>query len=49
MTAALLLARPACYCPDHPDLKLIPVGGGAKGICPADGATHQIETPEVTA
>jgi len=42
-----ILAAPACPCPDHPHLSLIPVGGGARGICPGDGRTYQMETPEV--
>jgi hypothetical protein len=42
--------RPACMCPVHPDCELIaPGGGAARGICPADGHSYQIETPEVTA
>lgn len=39
--------RPAAMCPVHPDCELIAVGGGARGVCPADGATHQVSTPEV--
>jgi hypothetical protein len=38
--------RPPSYCPRHQHLELIPVGGAARGICPADGATHQMEAPE---
>ncbi len=49
MTVTIPRIRPAVMCPDHPHLELIPVGGGARGICPADGAAHQMETPEVPA
>jgi hypothetical protein len=51
MTAAgalVLRARPDICCPDHPDRALIPAGGGAaRGMCPADGRTYQLDTPEV--
>jgi hypothetical protein len=51
MTAvALPRARPAAFCPDHPYTELIPCpGGAARGMCPVDCRTHQMETPEVTA
>ena len=48
MTAPALRIRAAVSCPVHPDRELAPVGGGARGICPADGASYQMETPEVT-
>lgn len=40
--------RPAVMCPDHPDCELLPVGTAARGTCPADYRTYQMETPEVT-
>jgi len=46
--SAPILAIPACPCPDHPHRSLIPVGGGARGICPADGRTYQMQAPEVS-
>jgi len=48
MTTSALRIRAAVACPVHPDRELAPVGGGARGICPADGATHQMDAPEVT-
>jgi hypothetical protein len=48
MTAPALRIRAAVSCPVHPDRELTPVGGGARGICPEDGATHQLDAPEVT-
>lgn len=47
MTTPALRIRASVTCPVHRDRELIPVGGGARGICPADGATHQMDTPEV--
>jgi hypothetical protein len=49
MTAGVPGIRAAVTCPDHPDLELVPLpGGAARGMCPADGTTYQMETPEVT-
>lgn len=46
--ARLLAPRPAVMCPDHPGRALVPLpGGAARGICPADGASYQMDTPEV--
>lgn len=40
--------RPACPCPDHPRRDLLPMGGGAaRGMCPVDGRSYQLDTPEV--
>jgi hypothetical protein len=40
--------RPACPCPVHPHHDLLPLpGGAARGMCPVDGAGHQMDTPEV--
>jgi len=40
--------RAACPCPDHPGRDLLPMGGGAaRGLCPADGRSYQLDTPEV--
>lgn len=40
--------RPACPCPDHPRRALLPLpGGAARGICPVDGRSYQLDTPEV--
>lgn len=49
MTAPALRIRASVTCPVHRDCELIPVGGGARGICPLDGASYQMETPEVSA
>jgi hypothetical protein len=39
---------PVVRCPDHPGRELSPLpGGGARGICPVDGASYQMDTPEV--
>jgi hypothetical protein len=46
MTAPALRVRAAVTCPAHPEAELIP--GGARGICPVDGTSYQMETPEVT-
>jgi hypothetical protein len=48
MTAPALRIRAAVSCPVHRDRELAPVGGGARGICPVDGTSYQMETPEVT-
>ena len=46
--SAVRLARPACRCPDHPGEWLLPLpGGAARGLCPADGRSWQLGTPEV--
>ncbi len=38
---------PVVRCPDHPGRELSPLpGGGARGICPVDGASHQMDAPE---
>jgi hypothetical protein len=49
MTPPALRIRAAVSCPVHPDRELTPVGGGARGICPVDGTSYQMETPEVVA
>lgn len=50
MSTVAARPRPAAMCPHHPHLELIPCpGGAAKGMCPADSRTYQMETPEVTA
>ncbi len=50
MSPAITRIRPAVMCPDYPDLELIPCpGGAAKGMCPVDGASHQMEPPKATA
>jgi hypothetical protein len=38
--------RPASCCPVHPALELVPLADGARGLCPADGRSWQMETPE---
>ena len=48
MTSPVLRVRAAVTCPVHRDRELIPVGGGARGICPVDGTSYQMDTPEVT-
>lgn len=48
MIPVITRVRPPAMCPDHPQAELIPVGGGARGICPSNGTSYQIETPEVT-
>lgn len=49
MTAVAVRVRPAVFCPDHPHLELIPCpGGAARGMCPADSRTYQMEPPEVS-
>lgn len=48
MTAPALRIRASVTCPVHPDSELVPVGTGARGICPLDGASYQMETPEVS-
>lgn len=48
MTAPALRVRAAVTCPAHPEAELIPVGGGARGICPEDGTSYQMTTPEVS-
>jgi hypothetical protein len=46
MAASALCVRVAT-CPVHPDCELQPLpGGGARGICPLDGASHQMSAPE---
>lgn len=40
--------RAACMCPAHPDCELVAPGGAARGICPTDGRSYQLEAPEVT-
>jgi hypothetical protein len=42
-----LVIRPASYCPDHPARVLTVPGGAARGICPVDGRSYQLDTPEV--
>jgi len=38
---------PTVGCPDHPGRVLSPLpGGGARGICPVDGASYQMDAPE---
>lgn len=38
---------PICICPDHGS-EVVPVDGGARGVCKRGGETRQIEVPEVT-
>ncbi len=41
--------RPVVECPDHPGQELSPLpGGAARGICPVDGRSYQMDVPEVT-
>ncbi len=38
---------PVVACPDHPGEVLCPLpGGGARGTCPVDGASYQMDAPE---
>ena len=38
---------PTVWCPDHPGRVLSPLpGGGARGICPVDEASYQMDAPE---
>lgn len=40
-------ARPAVKCPDHPGEVLCPVAGGAaRGTCPVDGRSYQMDRAE---
>jgi len=40
--------RAACPCPEHPGRMLLPLGGAAaRGMCPADGRSDQLDPPEV--
>lgn len=40
-------AGPVFACPRHPGTVLVPFpGGAARGLCPVDGASHQLEPPE---
>jgi hypothetical protein len=44
----LVTARPVCTCPDHPGRVLLPLpGGAARGMCPVDGRSYQLDTPDV--
>jgi hypothetical protein len=43
-------ASPACCCPVHPGVVLVPFpGGGARGSCPVDSRSYQMTPLEVTA
>jgi hypothetical protein len=50
VTTVTTAVRPACPCPDHPDQVLQPLpGGGARGTCPLNGRSYQMEPVEVKA